>query len=127
MFWERFYSLCQEAGVKPNSIREAIGIVSLGTMTKWKNRGVIPAKTTLMAIAAHFNTTVEYLLGESPDRHPPAPLGNEKAPAPSGAGVGWSPERAALELTIDGLSADELRRVEEFAAFVKSQRSAAPQ
>ena len=85
MFWERFYSLCLETGVKPNSIREELGVTSPGAMTYWK-KGVVPQKRTLNAIAAYFNTTVDYLLGNSDDRHSPAPRGNEKSPAPAGAG-----------------------------------------
>jgi len=72
MFWERFYSLCQEEGIKPNSIREEIGLSSTGAMTRWKNKGITPERRTLEAIAKRFNTTAEYLKGESDDRNPPA-------------------------------------------------------
>ena len=88
MFWERFKFLCDEEGVKPNGIREKIGLTSTGAITAWKNRGVVPERRTLNAIAAYFNTTIAYLLGESDERHAPALPGSETSPSPVGRGDG---------------------------------------
>ena len=107
MFWERFYSLCLEAGVKPNSIREELGISSTGAMTKWKTKGIIPNKRTLKVIAAYFKTSVEYLLGESDERHPPAPLAKEKTPTPEeGMGEDWVADQLREMLVAAGWIAE---------------------
>lgn len=36
MFWDRFYSLCLEAGTKPNPVCAELGLSS-ATATHWKN------------------------------------------------------------------------------------------
>jgi len=89
MFWERFYSLCLERGVKPNQIREDIGLSSTGAITKWKKDGIIPSQARLKAIACYFGVSVDYLTGHTEDRHPPAPPGTKKTPAPEGEGEGY--------------------------------------
>ena len=40
MFFERLYLLCENKGIKPNTVAKAIG-VSTAIATKWKN-GTIP-------------------------------------------------------------------------------------
>ena len=117
MFWERFYSLCVEAGIKPNSIRGQLGLSS-GAMTAWKNRGVMPARSTLILIAAHFNTTVDYLLGDSDDRHPPAQQDKKKSPAEAG-------DMDAIEFdivaAIQGLSDEDKRWLLGQALFLQER------
>jgi len=122
MFWERFYSLCLEKGVKPNSIRSSIGITSPGAMTYWKNKGVIPAKATLLAIAAYFNTTVEYLLGQSDDRTPPALPENEKsAPMPDGTEAQYSDKVIRVAGLIAALPEAKQAEALRYAEFLAQQ------
>lgn len=64
MFWERFYSLCQRVGKKPNPVGREIGLSS-GIISKWKAGG-IPNGETLMKLSKYFNVSVDYLLGISP-------------------------------------------------------------
>lgn len=69
MFWERFYSLCQEIGKKPNPVGKEIG-VSSGAITKWKN-GTIPPADTLLSIAEYFHVSLDYLLGNTDEKNRP--------------------------------------------------------
>ena len=79
MFWERFYSLCQSIGKKPNPVGAELG-VSSGAITNWKN-GTIPPAETLLSIADYFNVSVDYLLGKSEEQknEPPLSLTKEEA------------------------------------------------
>ena len=63
MFWNRFYSLCIQKGIKPNPLGSKIGISS-GVITKWKN-GAIPNGDTLIKIADYLDCSVDYLLGRT--------------------------------------------------------------
>lgn len=63
MFWERFYQMCLNFGIKPNPLGKQIGISS-GVITKWKN-GAIPSGETLIKIADYFDCSVDYLLGRT--------------------------------------------------------------
>lgn len=63
VFWERFSSLCEKRGVKPNSIRDSIS-VSSSVITMWKN-GSIPNGETLIKIADYFDCSIDYLLGRT--------------------------------------------------------------
>ena len=65
MFWNRFYSLCIQKGIKPNPLGSKIGISS-GVITKWKN-GTIPNGDTLIKIADYLGCSVDYLLGRTDD------------------------------------------------------------
>ena len=62
MFWETFYSLCIQNGVKPSQVVKACGI-SAGSVTKWKN-GATPSGVTLQTLSAFFGVTVDELLGK---------------------------------------------------------------
>lgn len=64
MFWERFYSLCQRIGKKPNPVGKEIGLSS-GIISKWKAGG-IPNGETLMKLSRYFHVSTDYLLGLSP-------------------------------------------------------------
>ena len=113
MFWERYESLCLEIGIAPTSkkARDMFGIRSAGTIPNWKANKAVPETKTLRRIAEAFNTSVAYLLGESPNRHPPAPPGNEKAPAPGGEGVKTREDAqrflSALGIVEEGFELDE--------------------
>ena len=61
MFWERFKSLCDAEGIKPNALGKKIGIGS-ATITQWK-QGSDPSTEKLQQIATYFNVSSDYLLG----------------------------------------------------------------
>lgn len=61
LFWERFYSLCSEKNVKPNTVCAELGYSS-ATSTHWKN-GTIPKGDVLLTLANYFDCSVDYLLG----------------------------------------------------------------
>lgn len=64
MFWDNFARLCLESGEFPNVVAAKCGVTSSGTVSAWKNKGVIPRQKFLNAIAAHFDVTVDYLLSD---------------------------------------------------------------
>lgn len=68
-FFERLYLLCENKGIKPNTVAKAIG-VSTAIATKWKN-GTIPNGETLTKIADYLDCSVDYLLGrtDNPESH----------------------------------------------------------
>ena len=61
MFYDIFLQLCEEKGVKPTPVTEAIGI-NKSSATKWK-KGATPNGDTLQKLAEYFNVSVDYLLG----------------------------------------------------------------
>ena len=67
MFWERFYSLCEKANIKPNPLAKQLGISS-GVLNKWKNGG-IPNSNSLVKIADYFSVSTDYLLGRTENFH----------------------------------------------------------
>ena len=69
MFFERLYLLCENKGIKPNTVAKAIG-VSTAIATKWKN-GTTPNGETLTKIADYLDCSVDYLLGrtDNPESH----------------------------------------------------------
>ena len=69
MFFERLYLLCENKGIKPNTVAKAIG-VSTAIATKWKN-GTIPNGETLTKIADYLDCSVDYLLRrtDNPESH----------------------------------------------------------
>lgn len=63
MFWNNFVSLCNNSGKSPNAVAKELSLSS-GSVTSWKN-GRVPHHSTLLKIAAFFNVTVDYLIGEA--------------------------------------------------------------
>lgn len=64
MFWERFYELCIDAGLKPNPVAKDLGLSS-GVLTKWKNSTSYPNGAVLIDIAKYFDCSIDYLVGLS--------------------------------------------------------------
>ena len=60
MFWENFYSLCENNNEKPLNVVTKLSI-GHGSITKWKN-GAVPNGKNLQKIADYFNVSVDYLL-----------------------------------------------------------------
>ena len=72
MFYERLQQLCNEKGVKITNVVSELKI-STGNLSKWKN-GVQPKATTLSNLAAYFNVSTDYLLGNTDVKEPSASI-----------------------------------------------------
>jgi len=62
VFYDKFYSLCQERGVTPTQIARDLGIRQ-STISMWKKQGTTPRYDTSKKLADYFGVTVDYLLG----------------------------------------------------------------
>ena len=60
MFWENLCKLCDERGIKPNTVCRELGF-STATATHWKN-GKIPKIDKLKMLADYFGVSTDYLL-----------------------------------------------------------------
>ena len=68
-FYERYETLCQEHGMKPqNPKMQEVVEASSGTISGWK-KGVMPKTETVVRIAKYFGVTTDYLLGLSDSRN----------------------------------------------------------
>ena len=74
MFWEKFSSLCEQAGKTPGGVARELGLSS-ATTSQWKNRGSIPNARTLTRLSAYFGVPAGELLGApaSVGENPPDP------------------------------------------------------
>lgn len=61
MFYDRFYKLCQAAGVTPSKVAEALSL-NKSTVYMWKKQGTTPNADTVQKIARYFGATADYLL-----------------------------------------------------------------
>ena len=66
MFFDTFNDLCIKKGVSCKRAAEDIGL-SNSITTKWKKTGATPTGETLSRIAAYFNVSVGFLLGNDED------------------------------------------------------------
>ncbi|WP_312281856.1 helix-turn-helix transcriptional regulator [Oscillibacter sp.] len=64
MFYDRFYKLCQSAGVTPAKVAEDLEL-NKSTVYMWKRQKTTPKVETLKKLAAYFRTTEDYLLGKA--------------------------------------------------------------
>ncbi len=62
LFWEKFQTLCAEAGKTPNAVARELGLSSAVT-SQWKRRGSTPAARTLALLAGYFGVTADELIG----------------------------------------------------------------
>lgn len=69
-FYERFLSLCEQRGIKPSRAAGECGI-NRSNVTGWKQGGYTPRGEVLQRIAAYFDVSVDYLLGEEETKAPP--------------------------------------------------------
>ena len=58
MFWGKFVRICNERGISPTAVVEALHI-SRGSITKWKN-GSKPNDTTILKLADYFEVSPGY-------------------------------------------------------------------
>lgn len=64
MFWETLCKLCNERGIKPNTVCRELGF-STATATHWKN-GKVPKSDKLKMLADYFGVSTDYLLNGTP-------------------------------------------------------------
>lgn len=76
MFWNVFYSLCEQKNLKPNNVAKAIG-VSSGVITKWK-QGSIPKIDALIKLSDYFSVSIDILLGRENKSSPSELTENEQ-------------------------------------------------
>lgn len=104
MFWERFKSLCDAEGIKPNALGKKIGIGS-ATITQWK-QGSDPSAEKIQQIAAYFNVSSDYLLGNTDN--------------PQRAKTDFAPETLEFLKRFEQLSDDKKKALLDFLnAFTK--------
>ena len=69
VFYDRFYGLCQKAGVTPTQVSRDLGIRQ-STVSMWKNQGTTPKYQTLQKLSDYFGVSVDSLLGDLTDYVP---------------------------------------------------------
>lgn len=67
MFWNNLVAICNQHKTTPTAVVGELGI-AVGSVTRWKN-GSVPRDTTLKKLADYFDVTVDYLLGNTDNRH----------------------------------------------------------
>ena len=113
MFWERFYYLCEKAGIKPiNAVRE-IGVAT-GNITPWKN-GRVPSGSTLQKIADYFSVSVDYLLGKEDE-----PLSRQDAAEIEST---LSAEESEILKKLKQLDDDQAKQMLDYLEFLIQQRN----
>lgn len=105
MFYEIVNNLCKERKTTITRMAEEIGL-SNAAPTSWR-KGAVPKLSTVKKISEHFGVSVEYLLGEEPEKE------TKKAPAPKG-----EREYSDLELIDAVMRADEQTK-EAIRLFLK--------
>ena len=102
MFWDIFYNLCNERGVKPNAVCKELGF-SNATATHWK-AGKTPKSDTIQKIAAYFGVSTDYLLTGEEQKKPPVTMLREQ-----------------LDSICGDLPEDKQKQLIDYAKFLLSQ------
>ena len=110
MFWTNYSYLCKQINKSPNAVAAEIGVSSSGTVTRWKNDGAVPRPGLLNKIADYFGVYAADLLYTD--------LSAKKMPS-----LEYEEEhKKYVNLGLDDLSDEELRRVSAFVAGIKASR-----
>lgn len=80
MFYSKIVALSKERGTNISNVISELQLSS-GNLSKWKAGGM-PKADTISKLADYFHGSTDYLLGRTDD---PAPVGEGKEPAESGA------------------------------------------
>ena len=96
--YSHFERLLSQKGVTPYQVAKATG-VSTVTLTYWKNGRSAPKTDKLSKIAEYFDVPVSYLVD------------------------GAMFDGAEVNSLLSDLTADEIKKVTEYVAFLKSQRA----
>ena len=79
MFLERLLSLCAKNGTDISNVLRALNL-STSKGTAWR-KGSVPNGEILLMLAEYFNTSTDYLLGNTDD---PTPAGQKERPPAHG-------------------------------------------
>ncbi len=71
MFYDRFFDLCNQKGIKPSKAAEECQI-NKSNVSNWKNHGYVPRGDALNRIAAYFGVSTDYLLGNEQQKENPS-------------------------------------------------------
>lgn len=71
MFYDQVFKLCQQNGISLTSFVESGLKMSRSNVTKWRE-GKVPKSDTVQKIAAYFNVSTDYLLGNEQKNKPSA-------------------------------------------------------
>lgn len=103
MFKDVFMQILQEQNITAYKLSKDIGVTQ-GMISYWKSGDRIPSAENLIALADYFGCSVDYLLGRTDEKKPPAT------------------QQEALERALNDLTLEELQDVLEYVRFVKSKR-----
>lgn len=81
MFIDRLISLCTQNGTDVSNVLRSLNL-STSKGTAWR-KGSVPNGEILLMLAEYFDTSTDYLLGNTDD---PAPPGGKGGPAPDTVG-----------------------------------------
>lgn len=112
MFFDIYSQLCAQKGVSLSKAAEENGL-SRTSVVKWKN-GSTPSGATIQKLAAYFDVSVDYLLGNTDKK--------EKAPAEEGGGITDEELKFALFDAPEEITDDIMDEVKRFAKYVEEQR-----
>ncbi len=107
-FCERLTALREASGIKKKDLAVALH-VSAGTISNYENGRHMPDVDTLIAIAAYFRVSMDYLLGLTDCRLPQYRLEEEYVPGVTLAvlinklAAAASEERTAIALVVDAM------------------------
>ena len=103
--FDRFEELRKERGITKTFIAKQLGR-GPSLCQSWKDGKATPSPEQLKFVADILGVTPDYLMGETDERYP-----------------GYIPDDVYLEVSemISDLSLEDLRKVEEYIAFLKSR------
>lgn len=100
----RIKDICQEQNISAYKLSKDIGVTQ-GMISYWKSGDRVPSAKNLISLADYFGCSVDYLLGRTDEKKPPAI------------------QQEALELALNDLTVEELQDVLEYVRLVKSKRN----
>ena len=103
MFWQRFFVQCRKEHTTPEAVASDLAI-DPRLLPIWKS-GQLPGTPTLYSIAAYFNVSVDYLLG---NENPPEPFA--------------TPKEAELLRRMQDLDDEQAAKLIEYMEFLLQQR-----
>lgn len=103
MFKDIFVKILQEQNITAYKLSKDTGITQ-GMISYWKNGERIPSAENLVMLADYFGCSVDYLLGRTDEKMPPAT------------------QQEALESSLHDLTDEELQDVLDYVRYVKSKR-----
>lgn len=105
-FKKNFIKICNEQGVSPSKVVEAVGL-KRSAYSQWTDESV-PRQATLMRIADYFGVTVDYLLGKEAQKEKPGGI-----PAELWNTLSADPQKMHLAILISKMSHEQLVRIEK--------------